>query len=73
MARVPFFIDPKSLQTQVSSTTFTRGAALNRTGGVLTIETDEVEPGVVELEGEVQGSLPEPYWVNVTLEADPRG
>ena len=49
MARVPFFIDPKSLQTQVSSTTFTRGAALHRSHCVLEVEVDEVEPGVLEL------------------------
>ena len=73
MASAPFYIDPKSLQTQVSSTTFARGSALYRNHAVQDIEMDEVEPGLLELEGEVQGSLPEPYWVNVSLEASPRG
>jgi superfamily II DNA or RNA helicase len=73
MASVPFFINPTSLQTQVSSTTFARGAALYRNHCVLDVEIDEVEPGALELEGEVQGSLPEPYWVNVSLQADAGG
>jgi len=73
MASAPFYIDPKSLQTQVSSTTFARGSALYRNHAVQDIEMDEVEPGLLELEGEVQGSLPEPYWVNAALKVDARG
>ena len=73
MASVPFFINPRSLQTQVSSTTFIRGAGLYRNHAVRDVGVDEVDRGALELEGEVQGSLPEPYWVNVSLQADGRG
>ena len=73
MARVPLFIDPKSLNTQVSTVTLGRGAALYRSLAVLDYELDLVGEGQLELEGEVQGSLPDPYWVNVTLHAAANG
>ena len=73
MANIPFFIDPQSLQTQVSNITFMRGAALCRNQCVLDVEMDEVEPGMLALEGKVRGSLPEPYQVSVALQANAHG
>ena len=73
MARVPLFIDPKSLNTQVSTVTLARGGELYRSLAVLDYEVDVVGDGKLELEGEVQGSLPDPYWVNVTLHTAANG
>ena len=73
MARVPLFIDPKSLNTQVSTVTLARGGELYRSLAVLDYEVDVVGDGKLTLEGEVQGSLPDPYWVKVSCTPLPTG
>ena len=70
--RSPWF-QTNSLQAQCEKGAWSRGMDLYRRAGVVRIEISPEAEGRWAIEGQVQGSLPEPYEVSVALVLAPNG
>ena len=72
MSRFPWF-HINSLQAQCDKGAWSRGMDLFRRAGVVRTDIEAEGNGCWHIEGEVQGSLPEPYEVSVELVIAPNG
>ena len=71
-----FFLDPASLESQVSPVTYQRGLTLYRNQQVLEYQLQSASSREWTIEGEVQDSDNEgnePYWVSVLTESNSAG
>ena len=72
MSRFPWF-HINSLQAQCDKGAWSRGMDLFRRAGVVRTDIEAEGNGCWHIEGEVQGSMPEPYEVSVELVIAPNG
>ena len=76
MISAKFFLDPASLESQVSPVTYQRGLTLYRNQQVLEYQLQSASSREWTIEGEVQDSDnegAEPYWVSVLTESNSAG
>ena len=73
MSTAKFFLDPASLESQVTTVTYQRGLTIYRNQQVMDYELQCASSREWTIEGEVQGGGTEPYWVSILTEVNADG